>query len=78
MVQIQVETSLGTKVSRRLTGLSLQESLKNRKYEKRQMTVTPVTGAVSARYEPRYPECRLKRVQTTDPDRRFHIYILYT
>lgn len=23
-------------------------------------------------HEPRYPECRLKRVQTTDPDRRFH------
>jgi RNA-directed DNA polymerase len=48
MVQIQVETSLGTKVSGRPIGLSLQESLKNRKNEKTQMTVASVTGAVSA------------------------------
>ncbi|MGC1182102.1 reverse transcriptase N-terminal domain-containing protein [Legionella sp.] len=48
MVQIQVETSFGTKVSRRPIGLSLQESLKNRENEKTQMTVTSVTGAVSA------------------------------
>jgi len=48
MAQIQVETSLGTKVSRRPIGLSLQENLENRKYEKTQMTVTLVTGAVSA------------------------------
>lgn len=48
MIQIRVEISLGTKVRRRLAGLSLQESLENRKYETTQMTVTTVTGAVSA------------------------------
>jgi len=48
MAQIQVGTSLGTKVSRHPIGLSLQESLENRKNEKTQMTVTSVTGAVSA------------------------------
>ena len=49
MVRIRVGTSLGTKVSRRPTGLTSQESMWNRYDEERQMTTAakPLIGASS-------------------------------